>query len=197
METQPPRRRGRPRSFDERAVLARARAVFLEKGYDATSLDDLSAATGLTRPSLYGAFGNKQALYQRVLDDFLARMRAGFRAASQDACDLEGALAAVLRAAIAVYTDDGRAALGCMLVGTGATLSPTTPEIAARLRDSLALMEQAFASLFARFAPAKDAATGAALAAAAMQSLSLKARAGITRATLEAEAAAMARYLAA
>ena len=53
METQPPRRRGRPRSFDERAVLARARAVFLEKGYDATSLDDLSAATGLTRPSLF------------------------------------------------------------------------------------------------------------------------------------------------
>src|SRR3954451_8054213 len=59
--------RGRPRSFDADAVLDKARAVFWNLGYAATSLDDLAAATGLNRPSLYGAFGDKHALYMAAL----------------------------------------------------------------------------------------------------------------------------------
>ena len=62
------RPRGRPRSFDEDAVLDRARAAFWNLGYAATTLDELAAATGLNRPSLYGAFGDKHALYVAALE---------------------------------------------------------------------------------------------------------------------------------
>lgn len=53
----------RPRSFDSDAVLDKAVEAFREKGFDGTSLDDLEKATGLLRASLYGAFGDKRALY--------------------------------------------------------------------------------------------------------------------------------------
>ena len=62
------RGRGRPRKFDEDAVRAAIMEVFWQKGYAATSLDDLSKATGLVRPSLYAAFGNKEALFRQALD---------------------------------------------------------------------------------------------------------------------------------
>jgi TetR/AcrR family transcriptional repressor of nem operon len=63
---------GRPRKFDEDEVLAAARRVFNETGFHGTSVDDLSRATGLSKGSLYGAFGDKDALFQRVLDDYCA-----------------------------------------------------------------------------------------------------------------------------
>src|SRR5678816_734398 len=75
------RRRGRPRSFDEGEVLEKARAVFWDLGYSATSLDDIVRATGLNRPSLYGAFGDKHALYiaalRRTCAQSLASIEAG------------------------------------------------------------------------------------------------------------------------
>jgi AcrR family transcriptional regulator len=63
---------GRPRKFDEDEVLAAARRVFTETGYHGTSVDDLSRATGLSKGSLYGAFGDKDALFRRVLEDYCA-----------------------------------------------------------------------------------------------------------------------------
>ncbi|MEQ1712860.1 MAG: TetR family transcriptional regulator [Hyphomicrobium sp.] len=59
---QPKRARGRPREFDADEVLDRVRAVFMQKGYSAASLDDLAAAAGLNRPSHYAAFGDKEQL---------------------------------------------------------------------------------------------------------------------------------------
>src|SRR5882762_7155245 len=63
----------RPRSFDEEKVLRAARDQFWTLGYAATSLDDLMAATGLGKGSLYGAFGSKRELFLRVLDEYCAR----------------------------------------------------------------------------------------------------------------------------
>lgn len=58
---------GRPRTFDEQQVLAKARDRFWKHGYAATSVQDLEAATGLKRSSLYQAFGDKRKLYDRTL----------------------------------------------------------------------------------------------------------------------------------
>ena len=60
---------GRKRSFDDDAVLARAREVFLEHGYEGTSIDALVKATGLLRGSLYGAFGSKRGMFLAALRD--------------------------------------------------------------------------------------------------------------------------------
>ena len=63
---------GRPRSFDPTCALDAALAVFWRKGYEGTSYADLVAATGVERPALYHAFGNKEALFRRVLERYSA-----------------------------------------------------------------------------------------------------------------------------
>src|SRR5271154_7290423 len=67
------RRRGRPRAFEPETALTQALDVFWQDGFAATSLDDLSAATGLNRPSLYGAFGDKRALYLQAYRQYRKR----------------------------------------------------------------------------------------------------------------------------
>jgi AcrR family transcriptional regulator len=64
-------RMGRPRSFDIDGALDRALQVFWRKGYEGTSLSDLTRAVGVNRPSLYAAFGDKEALFRKALDRYL------------------------------------------------------------------------------------------------------------------------------
>jgi TetR/AcrR family transcriptional repressor of nem operon len=66
----------RPRSFDPDEALDLARDVFWQKGFQSTSLDDITAATGLAKPSLYAAFGDKNALFLKVLDRYHERIVA-------------------------------------------------------------------------------------------------------------------------
>jgi AcrR family transcriptional regulator len=66
----------RPRNFDPDEALDLARDVFWQKGFQGTSLDDITAATGLNKPSLYAAFGDKNALFLKVLDRYHARIVA-------------------------------------------------------------------------------------------------------------------------
>src|SRR5215472_9580661 len=78
-----PKRRGRPRAYQPDVALGKALELFRKGGFAATSLDDLSAATGMNRPSLYGAFGDKRELYiksyQRYRDDARAATAEIFR----------------------------------------------------------------------------------------------------------------------
>jgi AcrR family transcriptional regulator len=62
--------KGRPRKFDPEQAIGQAMHVFWKKGYERTTLDDLTEATGVSRPSLYAAFGNKESLFLKVLDRY-------------------------------------------------------------------------------------------------------------------------------
>ena len=74
----------RPRKFDETDVVAAARDEFWSRGYAATSVDDLTSATGLGKGSLYGAFGDKHGLFLRALDDYIGTALDGVRAQLRD-----------------------------------------------------------------------------------------------------------------
>jgi AcrR family transcriptional regulator len=63
--------RGRPRSFDIDSALDRVLLVFWRKGFEGASLSDLTKAVGVSRPSLYAAFGDKEALFHKALDRYL------------------------------------------------------------------------------------------------------------------------------
>src|SRR6186713_2426376 len=81
-----PKRRGRPRAYEPDVALGKALDLFRKDGFAATSLDDLSAATGMNRPSLYGAFGDKRELYIKSYESY--RDRARVRMAEVFALDL-------------------------------------------------------------------------------------------------------------
>src|SRR3954469_8309146 len=98
-----PKPRGRPRSFDADEVLLQARAVFWNLGYAATSLDDLAAATGLNRPSLYAAFGDKHALYIAALDRSRSEARAALGAALKIDAPLREVLTLIFERTTDIY----------------------------------------------------------------------------------------------
>ena len=68
-----PKRRGRPRAYQPEIALGKALELFRRDGFAGTSLDDLSAATGMNRPSLYAAFGDKHTLYLKALQRYCAK----------------------------------------------------------------------------------------------------------------------------
>lgn len=97
---------GRPREFDADEALERAMRVFWEQGYEGASLSDLTAAMGITRTSMYAAFGNKEDLFRKVL----ARYRAGPAAYGTRALEEPTAWAvasAFLHGAVATTTGPG------------------------------------------------------------------------------------------
>ncbi len=69
-EATPPKPRGRPRSFDREAALDAAMEVFWRKGYEATSISDLTGAMGINPPSLYAAFGDKERLFMTAIERY-------------------------------------------------------------------------------------------------------------------------------
>jgi len=68
------RHTGRPRAFDPEKALEAALRVFWRKGYEGTALSDLTEAMGINRPSIYATFGNKEALFRKVLDRYDAQI---------------------------------------------------------------------------------------------------------------------------
>ncbi len=115
----------RPRTFDPDAVLDAAQRVFLSRGYEATSVQDLVDATGLSRSSLYGAWGDKQGLYLDVLDRYAQEGQRQADAMCQG-CDALGAIRAVLGAWAQGETR------GCLLVNAAAERSGLDADTAQR-----------------------------------------------------------------
>jgi AcrR family transcriptional regulator len=143
--------KGRPREFCTDKALAAALRVFWSKGYEGASMADLTEAMGITKPSLYAAFGNKEALFAKALDLYEAEKLAYTRTAL-DQPTARGVAEAVLRGALANMTGQNEPH-GCLGVistmACGAEAEPIKAAVVARRQSS----QQA---LVDRFARAKD-----------------------------------------
>ncbi len=138
MVQKPKAKRGRPRAYVPEDALSRVMDVFWDNGFAATSLDDLSAATGMNRPSLYAAFGDKRTLYRKALDAYRALSRIQMKDALAPERPLREALARFYEIAIAIYSSAGeKGARGCFAIGTALTEAVTDSEIRAELAQSL------------------------------------------------------------
>ncbi len=171
-------------------------ATFWDAGYAATSLDDLAAATGMNRPSLYGAFGDKRALYRQAIPAYRANARQKLAAALTDDVPLPEALGRVYAVALASYLEGATAPRGCFMIGTAVTESVLDPEVRGDLAGGLREIDKAFE---ARIRHARDTGEVAAdadptalgrIASAVLYFMAIRARAGEPRAVLEATAQA-------
>jgi AcrR family transcriptional regulator len=117
---------GRPRAFDEDAALDRALEVFWRQGYEGAALSDLTAAMGINRPSLYGAFGNKEALFRRVLDRYIDGP-GGFSAAALAEPRARDVVARILAGAVKLTTDPAHP--GCLSVRNAQACGPESEPV--------------------------------------------------------------------
>ncbi|MEO0479854.1 MAG: TetR/AcrR family transcriptional regulator [Planctomycetota bacterium] len=123
----------RPRTFDEDETLDRVVDLFWSQGYQATSLQDLIATTGLPKGSLYNAFGDKRALFDKALDRYCRGVESKMRSLLESAPD-----AVVVDSWLDFLSRDLRTDAhprGCMAMQTGAELGPHDEEIRARLAE--------------------------------------------------------------
>lgn len=181
--------RGRPRSFNTDEVLAQARDVFWKYGFSGTSMDQLSAATGLHKPSLYGAFGDKKALFLAALDNYLAEVGAEFAEAFA-VPNLFESLYQVSERSIDKFMRGENDGTGCFMMSTAVPVAAEHPEVSEVVRRSMDSLERAFIRRFERAIAAgeipasADPKTLAMILLANHYELSGRARAGYSRAEL-------------
>lgn len=192
-----PKRRGRPRAFDEADVLDAMSDRFWTRGLEGTSLDDLAEAAGVNRPSLYGAFGDKLAMYVRSLEFFAGRMRDGAGIALAGEGNLKSALVAFYRSALDTYFGPPGPARGCLILSTAVADAHTHPEVRTVLEQVLAEIDAVLAArILAAGVSRAKAEELAKLATGGLIALATRARAGTPRAELDKLAAANAALLA-
>ena len=172
-------------------ALSRAMDKFWEAGYAATSLDDLSSAMSMNRPSIYAAFGDKEALYRQALDHYRASSRSAIGEALSDARPLSHALQDFYERAIEVYLSGETSARGCFMIGTALTEAVANRQLRDKLAESLQGLERVLAARIAlgqqRGEVRGDAnpAELAQVAAAMLYLLAIQARSGATRKSLK------------
>lgn len=192
-----PRRPGRPLSFDRDAALQEAMLLFWRYGYEATSVADLTAAMGITAPSLYTAFGDKKQLFLEAVRRYTSGPVTA-QGIVRDAATARDAARALLRGSAVGLTGE-HTPPGCMLVSSATNCSPESADVQAALAamrraNEAALREKAQADIAAGVLPRDaDAAALASLTMAVIQGMSTQARDGAGRETLLALADAAMR----
>ena len=187
-----PKRRGRPRAYEPEIALGRALDLFRTQGFAATSLDDLSEATGMNRPSLYGAFGDKRELYIRSYQRYRDEARASMVAIFREEMPVRQRLERIFASALDIYLSGETGPRGCFTVVTAASEAVGDPDIRAMVLDGLTELDKAFANCFRRakekgeLPESADPAVLAQLASATVHSIAIRSRARVPRKELEA-----------
>ncbi|MGW4214252.1 TetR/AcrR family transcriptional regulator [Lentzea sp. NPDC004789] len=183
-------KRGRPRTFDRAAALTAATRLFWERGYEATSVGELTEAMGIRPGSLYAAFGDKKSLFKEVVDTYgRSPVGAFVGVALEEEPTAFAAFARILREAAVIYPDPAHPA-GCLTISAATNVAAQDADMEAFLRDlrngNLAVFEARLRTA-QRAGELPEAASPRALAAyfgAVIQGMSQRARDGATAAEL-------------
>jgi AcrR family transcriptional regulator len=187
--TAPSGRRGRPRSFDRDEALERAMRLFWSRGYEGTSISDLTEAMGVAPPSLYGAYGDKQRLFLEAVERYEQTAGCFAREALAEEPTAERAVRRLLLGAVKSFTTPDNPK-GCLMVLGATNCSVESAEVGEALAERRRAAEGAVrARLLAgeqagEFARDADVDALAALVTATLFGLALKARDGASRARL-------------
>ena len=185
LETQSTRKTGRPLSFDRDAALKQAMLSFWAHGYETTSIADLTAAMGVTAPSIYTAFGDKRRLFLEAMRRYagdpaeIERNLASARTARE-------AAHAMLAAAAAAFTGD-TTPRGCLLASATASGSRDSADVQSAVADvrrniAALLIERIERDISTGVLPVSmDAVALADLVLAVVQGMSVLARDGVPR----------------
>src|SRR5258705_13223951 len=142
---EPAKRRGRPRAYQPEVALGKALDLFRKDGFAATSLDDLSAATGMSRPSLYGAFGDKRELYLKSYQRYRQDARAAMIDIFREELPIRKRRECIFAVALEIYLSGDAGPRGCFTVMTAASEAVSDPEIRAMVLEGVFELDKAFA----------------------------------------------------
>lgn len=134
--------KGRPRTFNMQQALDSAVMTFWRQGYQATSLDDLTSAMGITRPSLYAAFGDKEQLFLQAIDRYRQCFSTRIGSALQEEIDTKSAIALMLQRTIEIFTDTSLPR-GCLIVNSTSECCGLSDTLGRRLAECHVLTEAA------------------------------------------------------
>jgi AcrR family transcriptional regulator len=182
--------RGRPRGFDRTLALERAMELFWDKGFEGTSMADLTAAMGIGSTSLYAAFGAKDDLFREALGHYTQNVGGEIWSAVTEASTAFGAVEGFLMATASSFTR-GDCPAGCLVVLSALHANGATDALRAELieqreqniRDLAARLEQGVEN--GEIPPTADVAAIARFYVTVQQGMSIQARDGADRATLE------------
>ena len=186
------KRRGRPRAYQPEVALGKALELFRDGGFAATSLDDLSAATGMNRPSLYGAFGDKRELYIKSYQRYRADAAAAMTEIFTGEMPIRKRLERIFAVALDIYLSGESGPRGCFTVMTAASEAVSDPDIRALVLEGFSQLDKAFAACFrlakekGELPPTADPQVLAQLASATIHTIAIRARARVPRKELEA-----------
>ncbi len=183
-------RTGRPRGFDRDAALEQAMLLFWERGYDTVSIRDLTDAMGITPPSLYAAFTDKQTLFEEAVDTYAHRYGSYIQEATETEPTAYRAVRRLLTQSAIKQTLPGHPA-GCLILNGATNHTAASEKVAAGLRarraETAALIERMIRTDIERgeLPPETDAHALATFAVTVWQGLSQLARDGHDRQDLE------------
>jgi AcrR family transcriptional regulator len=180
---------GRPREFDLDQALDRALSVFWRKGYEGTTLPDLTTAMGINRPSLYSAFGNKEALFRRALDRYVSGP-AAYVAVALNAPTARQVVEQLWSGAIDLVTDPHNPR-GCFMVqgilACGDAADAVRKDVKDRRAAGVRVLRRRFQRAIAEGDLPHDASAGdlARYVATVVHGMAVQATSGATRAELK------------
>jgi AcrR family transcriptional regulator len=184
-----PKRRGRPRAYQPEIALGKALDLFRKDGFAAASLDDLSAATGMNRPSLYSAFGE---LYIKSYQRYRADARAAMIDIFRHQMPIRQRLERIYAMALDIYLSGEAGPRGCFTVMTAASEAVADPDIRKLVLEGFFELDRAFAACFrlarenGELPESADPEVLAQLASATIHTIAIRARAQVPRKELEA-----------